>query len=376
VDAGTSSLANQLLQLALRQFNDAALILLDAAGQVVSWSKGAEQIFGYTSGEAVGQTLHCVFVPEDIERGIPEHELEVARANGRAEDDRWLLRRDGARIWVSGSVVALRDEASQVVGFAKLTRNRTEWRAQLDAAENELGSVKEFLERHTTTLGKVAHELRNPLSAICSAAQLLQLAPRDSETVLQAAGLIDRQAKMMANLVEQLTDVTRMEAGKVRLRLETIELGRLTQAAAETCRPLISERGHEIQLLLPSEPIRFVGDFARLEQVLVNLIQNSAKYTPPGGRIWVKGTIEEQEAVIRVEDTGLGISPALQPHIFELFTQAETALENPRGGLGIGLCLVKEFVTLHGGTVQVRSDGEGRGSEFTVRLPLKGPDSK
>jgi two-component system CheB/CheR fusion protein len=362
--------ADELLQLALQQFNDAALILLDTEGRVVGWLNGAEAVYGFTPDEMTGETLHRIFVPEDVELGIPEHELEVARANSKAEDDRWALRKDGARIWVAGSLVALRDEAKAVVGFAKVTRNRTELKAQFERVENELESLRIAVRSQRATLAKIAHELRNPLSAMQSAVHVIQLVAGTRGELTEAVEVVCRQIATAVALVNQLTDITQVETGKVRLHWETIELERLLEATIESCHPLIQEKKHHFRVLIPSEPIRFPGDFHCLKQVLINLVQNAAKYTEPKGNIWAKGTVEEREVVLRIEDNGIGIPSDVQPHIFELFTQVETALEKSRGGLGIGLCIVKEFVALHGGSVQVQSDGVGKGSVFTVRLPL------
>jgi signal transduction histidine kinase len=166
----------------------------------------------------------------------------------------------------------------------------------------------------------------------------------------------------------------RSAAGKIELHTEAVVLQDLVALAVEACRPSIDERAHTLHQLMPDVPIHFQGDPVRLRQVFVNLIENAAKYTPRGGTIWVKATTENSEAVVRVQDTGMGIAPEVMPHIFELFTQADFARQAQRG-LGIGLSVVKETVALHRGTVQATSDGIGKGSEFTVRLPAPTTDS-
>jgi signal transduction histidine kinase len=179
----------------------------------------------------------------------------------------------------------------------------------------------------------------------------------------------------MRRLVDDLLDITRISAGKVKLELLEVALGDVLKAAVETCRPLIDDRTHDFHLIMGEAPVRVRADAVRLQQVFVNLIQNAAKYTEYGGNIWVKLLVEGREAVVKVEDTGIGISADLLPRIFDLFTQAEFAGDEHKEGLGIGLSVVRDITRLHNGTVQVRSDGIGKGSEFVVRLPLAGADA-
>jgi signal transduction histidine kinase len=183
----------------------------------------------------------------------------------------------------------------------------------------------------------------------------------------------------MRRMVDDLLDVTRVGAGKINLEKACQDLRPIVEAAVESCRSAIDMHTHSLNVILPNAPLEVDVDAVRMRQVFVNLIQNSANCTKNGGTIWVKVSVEAAEAVVKVEDNGIGISPDLLPHIFDLFTQAEFAGNRPGGGLGIGLSVVKDLTHLHGGSVQVRSDGIGKGAEFTVRLPLEGcedrPDS-
>lgn len=182
--------------------------------------------------------------------------------------------------------------------------------------------------------------------------------------------LIERQVEFIRRLVDDLLDVTRISAGKIQLVLEPVDLREVLARAIETTRPTIAQRRHTLtQLLLPT-PIVVRGDPVRLQQVFVNLLSNAAKYTPEGGRIEVRASREIDEALVHVLDNGIGIPSDMHPHIFKLFTQVSTGTRHSEGGLGIGLSLVKNLVELHGGSVQVRSEGADKGSEFTVRLPL------
>lgn len=361
----------ELLRLLLEQDKDHALLLLDAGGRIVGWLAGAEYIFGYRAEEMIGQPVTRLFTPEDVQRGLAEHELEVARKNGRAEDDRWQVRKDGNRIWASGAVIALRDFAGEVVGFGKILRDRTDVKGQIEALENRVEALENADQRKNLFLGTLAHELRNPLAPLVNALHLIRLAGPIHENLAYPIKLIERQVDFIRRLVDDLLDITRIEAGKVQLQVGPVRLQEVLNRAVETCRPKAEERRQDLLVLLPPAPIHLDADSDRLYQVVVNLLNNAVKYTPEGGRIWLKATIEGDEAVVRVEDTGVGIDAEMLPRIFDLFTQEESSRSSSEGGLGLGLTLVKELVTLQGGTVQVRSEGRGKGSEFTVRLPLQ-----
>jgi two-component system CheB/CheR fusion protein len=358
----------QLLRLLAEQSKEHAFILLDADGRVTWWSPGATHLFDRDAEEMVGQSLTRLFTPEDVEKGIPEQELAIAREVGKAEDDRWQLRADGSRLWVTGMSVALRDENDNLLGFAKIVRNRTDLKEQLEALRNEVKTLTSRDEQKNIFVATLSHELRNPLTPLSSAVQLLRKTAPTTAALEYLIKLIERQVDFIQRLVDDLLDVTRITTGKIRLNKKTVALHEIIHRAVEAIQPLIEERDQNLQVLLPPIPIEFVADPDRLHQVFVNLMTNAAKFTPHEQTIWVKGTIEGEEVVVHVEDTGVGIPPAMLAGIFDLFTQVETPLSH--GGLGIGLSLVRNLVTLHGGSVQVRSDGVGKGSDFSVRLPL------
>lgn len=359
----------RLLRLLAEQSKEHAIILLDADARVIWWSPGAEHIFERRASEMVGQLLSALFPPEDVQTGIPDQETNIARGFGRAEDDRWQTRLDGSRFWASGLLVALRDEKGDLLGYGKILRNRTDLREQLDSLRNQVEALIKSDQQKNIFLATLSHELRNPLAPLSNAVQLLRMTAMDVANLQYPIKLIERQVEFIRRLVDDLLDVTRISTGKVRLNKRLVVLNEIIERAVEATRSLIEERDHRLQLFLPSAPIRLQADPDRLHQVFVNLITNAAKFTPEHGEVLVKGTTEGDEAVVQVEDTGVGIPHDMLPRIFELFTQMEVDLS--RGGLGIGLALVKELITLHGGSVQVRSEGTGKGSEFTVRLPLK-----
>lgn len=364
---------DDLLPLVLKQAKEHAMVLLDDEGCIVGWVCGAEQVFGYSGDDLCGQRLDVLFVDEDRRRGIPAHELHVAAQDGRAEDDRWHLRKDQTRIWVTGALSALRDSNQRLVGFVKIIRDRTDLRVQVESLENRVAALIKADEHKNVFLGTLAHELRNPLMPLVGAVELIrQLFPHE-EALEFPLGMIQRQVDFLAALVNDLSDVTRIGVGKVQLAISQVALEPLVEEVVQSCAALIDERKHRVNILLPTVPIIVEGDPVRLRQILGNLLHNAVKYTDQEGTIWIKATVEGQEAVIRVEDTGLGIPAPMLPHIFELFTQVESSSAKAAGGLGLGLSIVKDLVNLHGGSIQVRSEGVGKGSEFTVRLPLQQP---
>jgi signal transduction histidine kinase/ActR/RegA family two-component response regulator len=218
-------------------------------------------------------------------------------------------------------------------------------------------------------LAMLAHELRNPLAPIMTAAQLLKLGRLDSKSAANASEIIVRQAEHMTDLVNDLLDVSRVTRGLVTLEKEELDLNAIVAAAVEQVGPLIDARRHALTLQLSGQPARVTGDRTRLVQVISNILNNAAKYTAPGGRIVLAVTLDAEQATVAVRDNGVGIAPETLPYIFDLFTQAERTPDRSQGGLGIGLALVKSLVALHGGTVHAHSDGLGQGSEFSISLP-------
>jgi PAS domain S-box-containing protein len=360
---------DQLLSLLAQQSKEHAFLLLDPDARVLWWSPGAEYIFDRSSSEMVGQPLTKLFTPEDVEKGIPDQEIELALNFGKAEDDRWQIRRDGSRFWATGILVALRDQKDDLVGFGKILRNRTDLREQLEALRNQVEALTAADRQKNKFLATLSHELRNPLASVSTAVELISRTLSPNANVEASLKIIEEQLDFVRRMLDDLLDVTRISTGKVRLNMRPVELHETIQRAVEAARPWIEERYQKIQVIAPWSSILVQGDPDRLHQVFLNLMTNAAKYTPERGNIWVKVTTEADEAVVRVTDTGVGIPHEMLPRIFDLFTQVETRLSH--GGLGIGLALVKDFVALHGGSVQVRSEGIGKGSEFMVRLPLE-----
>jgi signal transduction histidine kinase len=224
-------------------------------------------------------------------------------------------------------------------------------------------------------LSMLAHELRNPLAPIRSAVDVLRLCGDNPADIEWARDVIDRQVNHLIRLVDDLLDVSRITLGKIRLQVEPLEAAEVVTAAIEISRPLIEKSNHRLSVKLPDEPIVLSGDRARLTQVLANLLNNAAKYTSPGGAIGVALERDGEAAVFRVRDTGIGIPSQMLDKVFDMFIQVENSLDRSQGGLGIGLTLVRELVTMHQGTIRVESAGHGRGSEFIICVPCLPPAS-
>ncbi len=204
----------------------------------------------------------------------------------------------------------------------------------------------------------------------------MRLAHNEPDAVERGRAMIERQVKQLVRLIDDLLDLSRISRGKIELRKERIDAATVVQSAVETSQPLLDAAEHHLTVALPPEPLFLDADPTRLAQVLINLLTNAAKYTDPGGRIWLRASREGDRAVFSVRDTGIGLTADQIPRIFEMFTQVGRSEERSQGGLGIGLWLVRSLVELHGGKVEVRSDGPGQGSEFILRLPLEIPRTK
>jgi signal transduction histidine kinase len=238
------------------------------------------------------------------------------------------------------------------------------------ALEATTQALQESNQRKDEFLAMLAHELRNPLAPIRTAVQLLRMRELTEAHRQRARDVIERQVEHLVNLIDDLLDVSRITRGMITLQLEPVLIGAIVARAVETARPAIDAHRHELEIDLPDELISVEGDKTRLVQVIANILHNAAKFMDPGGHIRLSARREGSNAVITVRDTGIGISPDLQPKIFELFTQVHSKSERAQGGLGIGLALVRRLTEMHGGTVSAHSDGPGRGAEFTVRLPV------
>lgn len=287
---------------------------------------------------------------------------------------------DGPETRLRSALILPLQARGRTIGALSLARSRPEGEAAIDrvVAEDLAGRAAIALDnallvrriqdadhRKDEFLAMLAHELRNPLAPIRTGLDLLAMAGADAEVVAP----MRRQVVHLAHLVDDLLDVARITRGTIDLRMQEADVKKIVSGAVETSRPVVEARGHELSVAVPPEPLRVSGDPVRLTQVLTNLINNAAKYTPDGGSICVAAEAEGNEVVVRVCDTGAGISREMLSRVFDLFVQADRSLDRAQGGLGIGLTLVRRLVEMHEGTVQAFSEGLGMGSEFVVRLP-------
>jgi signal transduction histidine kinase/ActR/RegA family two-component response regulator len=275
----------------------------------------------------------------------------------------------------------IREKTIGVIGLVSCDRNRRYGQREVELAENLaervavavenarlFHAVKEASRQKDEFLAMLAHELRNPLAAIKYAVASGRMSPADAPE--ETFEIIDRQTQNLAHLIEDLLDVSRISRDKVTLRKETVDLASIISGATSTVRPLIEDRRHELILEMPEEAVYVLADPTRAEQIVTNLLTNAAKYTRNGGRVTVRATTDANEAVIEVIDTGIGLPPELLNRVFDLFAQADRTLDRSEGGLGIGLTVAQKLAEMHGGIITAESDGLGKGSKFTMRLPL------
>jgi signal transduction histidine kinase/ActR/RegA family two-component response regulator len=325
-------------------------------------------LLGYSHAELVGKELWEIGLFRDIEANRLAYS-ELKRIGYIRYDHLPLHTKDGraAEVEFVSNVYQVQGESVIQCNIRDITeRSRLERQTQEQAVVlADLGRRKDEF------LAMLSHELRNPLSSILNAVYLLRL-QKDEDLIQQRArNIIERQVGNLSQLVDDLLEISRITVGSIQLRREHLDMRGVVELAVETVRPQMERRKQEIQVTLPAQPVWQHADPARLEQVLVNLLGNAAKYTDDCGRIWLTLEEEGEQAVLRVRDTGIGILPELLPRIFDLFTQADRSADRSQGGLGIGLTLVERLVEMHGGTVQAHSAGLGLGSEFTVRLPRR-----
>jgi PAS domain S-box-containing protein len=265
---------------------------------------------------------------------------------------------------------AVRDADGNNIGLATITRDITAQKRAEDELRRVAADLSEADHRKSEFLATLAHELRNPLAPIRTGLDLLRMAPRDLEATARVHAMMDRQLGHLIHLVDDLLDIARITRGKIELKREAVDLKTIVQMALETSAALIDSHGHRLDVDLPAEPLPLEADVTRMVQVLSNLLNNAAKYTPAGGRVTLAAWREDGHAAVAVSDSGIGIPPEAIGSVFEMFTQVRGSLDRAQGGLGIGLSLVRRLVELHGGRVSAFSAGRGRGSTFTVRLPL------
>ena len=351
---------------AIVESSDDAIVSKSLEGVIPSWNSGAQRLFGWAPEEAIGRHISLIIPPE---RAAEETEILARLRRGERIEhfDTVRVRRNGEPIHVSLTVSPVRDETGRVVGASKIARDIGD-RIRLEQ------TLVEANRRKTEFLAVLAHELRGPLAPLRNALAILERGDAGPGVIDAARATMQRQLDQLVRLVDDLIDISRISRDMIELRREPVALDAVLQHAIEATRPLVERAGQRLIVGASSEPIHLQADPARLSQVFGNLLSNASKFTPEGGRITVTGELQGTEAVVAVEDDGIGIPVDRLEVVFDMFTQVEHPLARSGGGLGIGLALVRRLVEMHGGSVSAHSRGEGTGSRFVVRLPaLEGP---
>jgi two-component system CheB/CheR fusion protein len=364
------------LRLAAQTTNDYAIIVQDPEGVIRSWNAGAERVFGYTEREAVGRNIEMIFTAEDRGEGIAARERATASAEGRADDERWHVAKNGRRVFCSGVVTPLSDP--RFTGYAKIARDLTERKSLEDLRQLQFSQERLVREQAEAAnrlkddfLAVLSHELKHPLNLINVKAQMLPRLPesRGVPAIVDAADAIQRAVLSQAQIIDDLLDLSRVRTGKLALKLAMTDLARTIGSICDAMEGDAASRGVVLTFSPGAEAARAKVDPVRFEQIVWNLLSNALKFTPAGGTVTVGLTRDDANLRIEVTDTGEGIEPQFLPHIFDMFSQANEARRKSGVGLGIGLALVKQLVEMHAGRVAVRSDGHGKGTCITVWLP-------
>ncbi|MFM0034934.1 CheR family methyltransferase [Paraburkholderia strydomiana] len=364
------------LKFAALTTNDYAIIVQDLDGVIVSWNRGAQNVFGYAEAEMIGKPVDLIFSAEDRERGVPLAERQNASSAGRAEDERWHVRKDGRQIYCSGVVTAI--DTGGFRGYAKIARDLTDRKSAESRQANQLELERRVRTRAVSSnrqkdefFAVLSHELKNPLNLIHVQAEMLTRAPelRESPLVRNATGVILRSVVGQAKIIDDLLDLSRARTGKLALHLTGVDISATVRTVVDASASDATAAGIDLSVSGMDGPVQIQADPVRLEQVFWNIIRNALKFTPAGGRVGVTLLPEDGFVCVQVEDTGQGIAPDFLPRVFDMFSQAKTGAAREHGGLGIGLSLVKQLVEMHGGQITAKSDGIGRGSTFCVRLP-------
>lgn len=343
------------------------ILILDAnTGRILDANPFMVEMLSYSPGEFLGKELWEIGLFSD--KSESEAAFRELQQQGYIRYDHLpLVTKNGEKVEVEFVSNTYRVDHRYI---AQCNIRDISERSRLERQMKEqTEKLADLHRRKDEFLAMLSHELRNPLAALLNAVQLLRLEPAESGLQQQARAILERQLGQLVHLVDELLEVSRISTGRIHLHREQVDLRTIVERGVETARPLIEQRRHTLAVRLPPLPLWVDGDSTRLEQVVVNLLNNAAKYTDEGGSIWLDLQQEGTEAVLHVRDSGVGITPELMPRIFDLFTQAERSLARSQGGLGIGLCLVQRLVEMHGGKVAVYS-ALGQGSEFVVHLPV------
>jgi PAS domain S-box-containing protein len=344
-----------------------AVIVTDDHGRLTMINRVAEELTGCTAAEAIGHPAADVFqLAEDDPASLDEQPISAVLREHRnliSEAPVILVSRSGQRRAVSFSAAPIADRRGHTMGVVLTFRDETERQQAVQA-------LRDADRRKDNFLAVLAHELRNPLAPIGNALEILRTPDLSGSLRDESRLMMQRQFDHLVRLVDDLLDVSRIARGKIELRMEDVLLKDIVQRAVEAAGPFIESEGHTLRVDLPDEPLRLHGDPVRLTQAITNLLNNAARYTDGGGRIAISARREESRVILSVEDNGIGIAADELPKIFGLFMQVDQGRERVSEGMGVGLTLVKNIIQMHGGSIEARSEGLGKGAEFLLRLPL------
>jgi PAS domain S-box-containing protein len=342
----------------------------------VIWSSSLETIYGLAPGNFPGTLEAALSYIDPSDRQMVQSALKESIDDGSDLLIEYRIKRDdGSRRWIEARGRKIEQSDGDDVRLVGVCADITDRRNTEDSLRLIAAELSEADRRKNEFLAMLAHELRNPLAPIRNALQIMKLSGEGGVRLHSAANMMERQVGQLVRLVDDLLDVSRISRGKIELRLDRVDLAGILEQSIEAARPSCETGDVALNLYMPDEPVYLRGDAARLTQLIGNLLNNGCKFTERGGRIDVTVERDRGLAVISVKDTGIGIAPEQIDSIFDMFVQADTSLERTASGLGIGLTLVKNLTEMHGGSVEARSEGIGRGSEFIVRLPLMSAES-
>ena len=356
------ALERQALRLAaIVDSSEDAIVSKDLNGVVQTWNPAAERMFGYTAAEIVGRPIRLI-IPAD-RQSEEDQVLATIRAGNSVEHFETIRqRKDGSLIEISLTISPVRAPDGTIIGASKIARDISEQRRLARRVEEAARAKDEFL-------AMLSHELRTPLNAVLGYTRMLRDGRFSEERREQVIEIIERNARVLSQLVSDVLDVSSIVTGKVRLSLEPHDVALPLRAAVDVVRPGADVKGVAVRLIVPDDPMLVPCDADRMQQVFWNLLSNAVKFTPRGGAVTATLTCRDNSVSVEVVDTGIGLSAESLPFLFQRFWQAENVRSRLVGGLGLGLALARHFVELHGGTINAASEGEGRGSTFTVTLP-------
>ena len=362
--------SEQRFRLLVQSIKDYGIFMLDPLGRIISWNAGAERLKGYTADEIIGKHFSIFYPQEDLDAGKPEWELDVASEVGRFEDEGWRLRKDGSRFWANVIITALQDEAGELVGFAKVTRDLTERRA---AQIQALADMRRLTEADMANRAKseflmaMSHELRTPLNAIGGYAELLSLGGGVTDRQREYLGRIRKSQQHLMGLINDILNFSRIEGGQIVYEVTEISVASVIDAVVPMIEPQADAKHLQVTRQTTDDVIA-CADRGKFEQILINLLSNSVKYTDDGGRIDVSYGKVDGRVQIRITDTGIGIPADKLGAIFEPFVQVGRSLARPAEGTGLGLAISRDLARAMGGDLTAES-AIGEGAIFTLTLP-------